>query len=69
MDTNKDWTLTDLKQQNVFFDKFKAAREGNVWGCNTAYSDFFDITSFRPDSLLESFVKGNGAFYKKVANK
>ena len=69
MDTNKDWTLADFKRQNVFFDKFKAAREGNVWGCNTAYSDFFDITSFRPDSLLESFVKGNGAFYKKVANK
>ena len=68
MDSQKDWTLDDFRRQNAFFDKFKAAQEGNVWGCNTAYSDFFDITSFRPDSLLESFIKGDGAFYQKIAN-
>ncbi|MBR5068763.1 MAG: ABC transporter substrate-binding protein [Bacteroidales bacterium] len=66
MDTNNDWTLGDFKRQNAFFDKFKAAQEGNVWACNTAYSDFFDVTSFRPDSLLESFIQQDGVFYKRV---
>ncbi len=66
MDTNRDWNLADFERQNVFFDKFKAAQTGNVWGCNTAYSDFFDVTSFRPDSLLESLVKGDNAFYRKI---
>ena len=66
MDSNKDWTLADFKRQNAFFDRFKAAQDGNVRACNTAYSDFFDVTSFRPDSLLESFIRQDGAFYKLV---
>lgn len=66
MDSQKDMTMEDFKNQNVFFEQFKAAQEDNVWGCNTSYSDFFDVTPFRPDSLLNSFIKMDGAFYKKI---
>ncbi len=66
MDPHKDMTLEDFKRQNVFFEQFKAAQEKNIWGCNTAYSDFFDITSFRPDSLLESMINEDGKFYQKI---
>lgn len=69
MDPNRDLTLEDFKSQNTFFEQFKAAQEGNVWGCNTAYSDFFDVTPFRPDSLLESFIQLDGSFYRKIASR
>lgn len=54
-DPNHDWTLDDLKRQQPLYGQFKAVKEGNVWGCNTATSDFFDVTPFRPDTLLENF--------------
>ena len=66
MDSSHDWTLEELKAQNPLFSKFKAAQEGNVWGCNTARSDFFDVVSFRPDSLLESLIRMDGAFYRRM---
>ncbi len=66
MDPHKDMTLEDFIRQNTFFEQFKAAKDKNVWGCNTAYSDFFDVTSFRPDSLLESLIKGDEAFYRRI---
>jgi len=69
MNPNKDMTLENFKQQNSFFEQFKAAKDGNVWGCNTSYSDFFDVTAFRPDSLLESFIRQDGSFYKKILLK
>lgn len=59
-------TLAQLKQQNPLFAEFKAAREGQVWGCNTAVSDLFDVTPFRPDTLLQSLIDMDGAFYQRL---
>ena len=66
MDSNRDWTLADVAGRSDIYRQFKAAREHNVWGCNTAYSDFFDVSSFRPDTLLKSLIHMDGAFYRKL---
>lgn len=61
-----DWSLQTLRQQEPLFSHIKAIDEGEVWGCNTAYSDFFDVTPFRPDSLLESLRAQDGHFYQRL---
>lgn len=48
-----DLTLSQLTTQNVFFPQIKAVQEGMVLGCNTSRSNYFDVTPFRPDWLLE----------------
>lgn len=35
---------------------FRAFREGNVWGCNTAVSTFYEDTPFHPDRLLRDII-------------
>lgn len=42
--------------QHHFFPQIKAVREGHLYGCNTAISNYFDITPFRPDLLIEELV-------------
>jgi iron complex transport system substrate-binding protein len=49
-----DLTLEAFKSEHSFYPQFKAAREGQVYGCNTATSIYFDETPFRPDLLLYS---------------
>ena len=66
MNTDGDWTLNDFLAQNPFYGQFKAAKIGEVWGCNTSYSDFFDVTPFRPDILLESLINDDERFFKKL---
>lgn len=67
MDDAGDWSLQQFVEQNPYYGQFKAARNGEVWGCNTAQSDFFDVTPFRPDMLLESLVNEDGCFFKRLA--
>ena len=45
----REWFLG----QNALFGQFEAAQRGRVYGCNTAHSDYFDATPFRPDLLLK----------------
>jgi iron complex transport system substrate-binding protein len=52
--TDGDLTLRAFVAQHPYYARFKAAAEGNVYGCNTATSDYFDETPFRPDLLLYS---------------
>lgn len=66
MSPEDDWTLETFLQQNPYYPQFKAAQTGNVWGCNTSYSDFFDVTPFRPDILLESLINNDERFFKKL---
>lgn len=66
MDADGDWTLSDFLAQSPLYSQFRAAQTGNVWGCNTAYSDFFDVTPFRPDILLESLINDDERFFKKL---
>lgn len=48
-DFSREWLLA----QNPLFGQMKAAQTGKVYGCNTAHSDYFDATPFRPDLLLK----------------
>lgn len=66
MHADGDWTYEQFIQQNPYYGQFKAAKNGELWGCNTATSDFFDVTPFRPDLLLESMVNHDGRWYKKI---
>lgn len=52
-DTNINWQLADLLPQHRFFPEFEATKSGHVYGCNTARNNYFDVTPFRPDWLLE----------------
>ncbi len=49
-------TLQSLSVLNPVYSQFKAFREGNVWGCNTLKTRYFEEVSFRPDWLLEDFI-------------
>lgn len=61
----EDYSLEDLLSQNDIYRQFKASQTGNVFGCNTAHSDFYDVMPFRPDSLLDELQNlGNGSFFK-----
>lgn len=66
MNIDGDWTLNDFLAQNPLYSQFKAAKTGEVWGCNTSYSDFFDVTPFRPDILLESLINDDERFFKRL---
>lgn len=63
-----DWTREQMLRQSVFFTQFKAAKNGELWGCNTAHSDFFDVTPFRPDLLLESLRNQDGKYFVKLTD-
>lgn len=66
MNPDGDWTLSDFLAQHPFYGQFRATKTGEVWGCNTSYSDFFDVTPFRPDILLESLINEDERFFKRL---
>jgi iron complex transport system substrate-binding protein len=49
-----DLSLRDFAAQSPFYPQFRAVQSGQVYGCNTATSIYFDETPFRPDLLLFS---------------
>lgn len=63
-DPDRDWTRQTLLQQDPLYDHIRALTAGQVWACNTAHSDFFDVTPFRPDSLLSSIKAQDGSFFR-----
>lgn len=48
-----DLSISDLQAQNPLFGEIKAVRERNVFGCNTARINYFDVAPYRPDIILE----------------
>lgn len=52
----KRFTLRELSAENKGYSLFRAYKESRVFGCNTAVSDFFEQTPFRPDLLLRDFI-------------
>ena len=63
----KDYELEDLLSLNDIYRQFKASQTGNVFGCNTNHSDFYDVMPFRPDSLLHELQNlGNGSYFKRL---
>lgn len=52
-DPDTCWTLPNLLGQNPLFGQFKAAQTGQVFGCNTARSDYFEVAPFHPELILD----------------
>lgn len=65
-DPSGDWTLDDFIGQHPYFPQFKAAQCGEVYGCNTAVSDYFDVAPFRPDLILESLIERDEKYFKPL---
>ena len=49
-------TLEELGKDAAVNSQFKAFKEGNVYGCNTRYVDFYEETPFHPDRLLRDMI-------------
>lgn len=55
-DSEKPMTISELKTYNKAYAHIKATTTGQVYGCNTHASTYYEETSFRPDILLRDFV-------------
>lgn len=53
---DKEKSLKELASDAPVNSQFKAFKEGNVYGCNTRYIDFYEETPFHPDRLLEDML-------------
>lgn len=53
---NANYNLASLAKENEKYMVFKAFKDGNVYGCETIDSHFFEDTPFHPDRLLQDFV-------------
>lgn len=49
-------TLTSLGAEQDVYKQFDAYKSGNVWGCNTTTSRYYEEVPFHPDYLLEDFI-------------
>ncbi|MDE5774481.1 MAG: ABC transporter substrate-binding protein [Muribaculaceae bacterium] len=49
-------TLTELANDAPVNSRFRAFRQGNVFGCNTQYTNYFDETPFHPERVLRDMV-------------
>ncbi len=45
-----------LKAQNARYGAFKAAREGNVYGCDTSVKPLFNDIAFHPEQILADYI-------------
>lgn len=54
---NHDMTYADLEADYVGYTGFKAFKERNIYGCNTARIPFYEETPFRPDYLLADLIQ------------
>ncbi len=50
-------TLAELAKDFPMNSRFKAYKDGNVYGCNTRYVNFYGETPFHPDRLLRDMIK------------
>jgi iron complex transport system substrate-binding protein len=49
-------TFESLLSENASYAQFRAFRSGEVYGCNTATTTFYEDTPFHPDTLLRDFI-------------
>lgn len=54
---DRDMTYSDLQADYIGYTGFKAFKERNVYGCNTAKVPFYEETPFRPDYLLSDLIQ------------
>ena len=50
-------TLDDLGKVYEPYTLFKAYKEGNVYGCNSAELTFYEETPFHPERLLRDYIR------------
>ena len=55
--SDHDITYDELRAEHHGYDQFKAFREHQVYGCNVELSPFYEETPFRPDWLLNDFIR------------
>lgn len=54
---DRDMTYSDLKADFIGYTGFKAFKQRNIYGCNTAKVPFYEETPFRPDYLLADLIQ------------
>ena len=66
-------TLAGIANDYKVFSHLKAFADGNVYGCSTERTTFYESTPFHPDRLLEDFIamihpqtKRQPTYFKKV---
>lgn len=53
----RDMSYSDLQADYMGYTGFKAFKQRNIYGCNTAKVPFYEETPFRPDYLLADFIQ------------
>ena len=52
-----DKTLTSMREDYVPYAQFKAFKQKQVYGCNTAYKEYYEDFPFHPDKVLKDLIK------------
>ncbi len=52
----KEKDMAELAKDAPVNSRFRAYREGNVYGCNTRYVDFYEEIPFHPDRVLRDMI-------------
>ena len=55
--SDHDITYTELSAEHHGYDQFSAFRQQNVYGCDVERSPFYEESPFRPDWLLNDFIR------------
>ena len=52
-----DKTLTSMREDYGPYAQFKAYKQKQVYGCNTAYKEYYEDFPFHPDKVLKDLIK------------
>ena len=52
-----DKTLSSLQEDYAPYAQFKAFKEKNLYGCNSAYKSYYEDFPFHPDLVLKDLIK------------
>ena len=55
--SDHDITYDELRSEHHGYNQFKSFRNQQVYGCNVDLSPFYEETPFRPDWLLNDFIR------------
>lgn len=55
--SDRDLTLNDLKAEYDSYSKFNSFKKGEVYGCNSGVSSYYEESPLRPDLLLLDYAK------------
>ena len=53
----KDMTYSQLKEDYAPYASFRAFKERNIYGCNTAHVPYYEDFPYHPDRLLKDLIK------------